>query len=101
MSEPLFCMNLIIPPMLEEQVLDLLLIAPETSAFTSMPVFGHGASPAGLSTAEQVLGRTRQSQIQIILSQRDADAIIARLRQQLSGAGIFFWLNAVTEKGVI
>lgn len=99
MSE--YCMNLIVPPTLEEQVLDLLLIAPETSAFTSMPVFGHGASPAGLSTADQVLGRTRQNQVQIILAQNEADALIAKLRQRFSGTGIFFWLTAVTNKGEI
>ena len=101
MSETSYCLTMILAPTLEEQVLDLLLIAPETSAFTSLPIFGHGTSPADLSTAEQVLGRTRQIQLQLILSREDADALITRLRQQLPGTGIFFWLSPVLERGMI
>lgn len=101
MSDTWYCLTLILTPNMEEQVLDLLLIAPETSTFTSMPVFGHGVSTTDLSTADQVLGRTSQKQVQIVLAQNEADALIAKLRQRFSGTGIFFWLTAVTAKGEI
>ncbi|MEK8088841.1 DUF3240 family protein [Thermithiobacillus plumbiphilus] len=101
MSETSYCLTMILAPTLEEQVLDLLLTAPETSAFTSTSVFGHGANPGDLNTAEQVLGRTRQVQVQLILSRQDADALLARLRQQLPGIGIPFWLSPVLERGMI
>lgn len=101
MAEQLCCLNLIVSPEAEENLLDLLLVSPETRAFTSMQVAGHGADPGRWSTAEQVLGRNRRMQVQLIVSREAADTLLDRLRAELPGAGIFYWLTAVEAMGEI
>lgn len=65
---------LIVPPTLEEMLIDVLLQRPEISGFTSSKVSGHGSvhsDGAQLSIVEQVTGR--QQRVQFMLHASIAD----------------------------
>ena len=86
-------------PELEEQIVDWLLAREDSTGFTSFPVYGHSASHAGLSPAEQVSGRQRRQQFQIQIGADDVDAFIASVRKSFGAAGIHFWVLPLTMGG--
>jgi len=97
MSE--LCLTLICPPTLEEKLLDMLLVDPCVQIFTSTATAAHGASAEQLSAAEQVLGRALASQIQVLITIADKDALLARLHHEFAGAGLRYWLSPILEHG--
>ncbi len=99
MSE--LCLTLLCPPALEEKLLDLLLMSPEATVFTSAPVAAHGLAFGRLSASEQVLGRAQATQIQVLLDQTKKDAVLAAVQTQFAGAGLRYWLTPVSEEGAI
>lgn len=99
MSE--LCLTLLCPPALEEKLLDLLLMSPEATVFTSAPVAAHGLTFGRLSAAEQVLGRAQAIQVQVLLAAAHKDALLAAMQAQFSGTGLRYWLVPVSEVGAI
>lgn len=99
MSE--LCLTLICPPAVEEKLLDLLLLSPEVTFFTSTATAAHGTAHDDLDQTEQVLGRARATGIQVILDATDQAALLAAIRQQFAGAGLRYWLTPVAEAGEI
>ncbi|NDP47545.1 MAG: DUF3240 domain-containing protein [Sulfuriferula multivorans] len=99
MSE--LCLTLVCPPTVEEKLLDLLLLSPNVSFFTSTVTAAHGMAHENMDQTEQVLGRSRAIEIQVILSAANKASLLDSLRQQFSGAGLRYWLSAVTEAGEI
>lgn len=97
MSE--LCLTLLCPPMLEEQLLDMLLMSPETVVFTSTPTAAHGAAAGNLSAAEQVLGRAVATQVQVLIAAKDREAMLDTIRQQFAGTGMRYWLAPILEQG--
>ena len=87
-----------ITPELEESLVDYLLEHGE-EGFTSYPVRGHGEH-THLSIAEQVSGRRKRVQFELILDESRIDPILAGLRTAV-GAGIVWWLQAVLRSGRI
>lgn len=88
-----------IPPELEDELVDYLLSLPGAGGFSSYPVRGHGEQ-ARLSIAEQVSGRRKRIQFELILSQELIDSVLTGLREQV-GTDIYFWQQAVTRSGHI
>jgi hypothetical protein len=99
MSE--LCLTLICPPAVEEKMLDLLLLSPKVTFFTSTATAAHGMAHEGLDQTEQVLGRARATKIQVIFAAADKAALLDAIRQQFSGAGLRYWMTAVAETGEI
>ncbi|MDP1682368.1 MAG: DUF3240 family protein [Burkholderiales bacterium] len=99
MSE--LCLTLLCPPALEEKLLDLLLMSPEAAVFTSAPVAAHGLAFGRLSASEQVLGRAKATQVQVLLALAHKDALLAAVQTQFSGTGLRYWLTPVSEAGAI
>lgn len=99
MSE--LCLTLLCPPAVEEKLLDLLLMSPNTTVFTSAPTAAHGLAFGRLSQAEQVLGRMLATQVQVVFSEEDKEALLKMIQQQFAGAGLRFWLTPVIEGGEI
>jgi hypothetical protein len=95
------CLTLLCPPAVEEKLLDLLLMAPNASVFTSTPTAAHGLSFNNLNQTEQVLGRGFATQVQVIISSADKPALLATIQAQLAGAGLRYWLTPVLEAGEI
>jgi hypothetical protein len=97
MSE--FCLTLLCPPAMEERVLDMLLMTPQISVFTSAPAAAHGLHPSRLDAGEQVLGLAVMTQVQALLGGPERDAVLVELKRKLAGSGLRYWLTPVIESG--
>lgn len=99
MSE--LCLTLLCPPQAEERLLDLLLMLPNTTVFTSTPTAAHGLAHDDMDQNEQVLGRARATEVEVIFAANDKAALLDALRQQFVGAGLRYWITPVIESGEI
>lgn len=86
-------------PELEEDMVDYLLGQEFISGFTSYQVSGHGAF-ANMSLAEQVSGRRKRVQIEVLLEQAGVNTILEGLKSQV-GIDIVYWEQAITNHGRI
>jgi hypothetical protein len=90
---------LVVPPELEETVIDWLLAREEISGFTGQTVYGHSREHGGFSLVEQVTGRQRRVMFQVQTDETTARALLAALGGDLSGAGIRYWVVPVVAAG--
>ena len=94
------CLTIVLPKVFEEDLVDHLLEHPEwVSGFTTTDVNGHGRTVAYHGSAEEVRGRVVRVQVQIVMEQAHADALIAHLKQDMKSAQIAYWLTPVIEFG--
>lgn len=99
MSE--LCLTLICPPAVEEKMLDLLLLSPNVTFFTSTATAAHGMPHEDMDQTELVLGRARATKIQVIFAAPSKAVLLEAIRQQFSGAGLRYWVTTVAETGEI
>ena len=95
------CLTLLCPPVHEEKLLDLLLMAPDATIFTSATVATHGLPSASMEAAEQVLGRARSTQVQVLLDSAGKEALLSEIRAQFPGGRLLYWVTPVAESGVL
>ena len=88
-----------ISPQLEDDMIDYLLAQTQVSGFTSYPVRGHGEH-SYLSIAEQVSGRRKRIQFEIIMAAQEVDGLLGGLASNV-GKGIAYWQLAVMNFGRI
>ncbi len=88
-----------INPELEEDMVDFLLEQEFIKGFTSYQVNGHGAS-ANMSLAEQVSGRSKRVQLEVLLDQTEVSTILAGLKSNV-GVDIVYWEQAISNHGRI
>ena len=91
-------LRLNIPPSLEEDMVDFLLAADEIQGFQSAEVRGHGQVGA-MSIAEQVAGRRRRVQFEIVLDAGATDTLLDRLRGDFPVRDVVYWVLPVTRSG--
>lgn len=84
-------------PELEEDLIDYLLGFEEIEGFTSYQVYGHGEHN-GLSVAEQVTGRRKRSQYEILLSSSVIPQVLEGLASAV-GKDIVYWQQTVQNFG--
>ncbi|HVY67121.1 MAG TPA: DUF3240 family protein, partial [Gammaproteobacteria bacterium] len=77
-----------VAPVAEERVIDWLLGRAEVAGFTSVAVFGHGASHDDLSVAEQVTGRQRRVAIRFEIAAEALEPLLAALIAALEGTDV-------------
>ena len=100
MSE--LCLTLLCPPAIEEKLLDLLLMSPDiVTVFTSTVTAAHGLPHEDLDQTEQVLGRARATEVEVIFAESDKAALLESLRQQFASTGLRYWVTTVIEAGEI
>lgn len=99
MSE--FNLTLICAAEMAEAIMDTLLVHEDIQIFTSMSVHSHGLPSDTLDLAEQVLGRSHQVLIQILLDGDVADSLMRAIRAGELGRPVHFWLTPVTATGGI
>ena len=99
MSE--LCLTLLCPPAIEEKLLDLLLLSPHATVFTSTATAAHGLVHENLDQTEQVLGRARATKVQVIFAATDKAALLEAIRQQFANSGLRYWVATVVETGEI
>jgi hypothetical protein len=90
---------LIVPPTLEEPLVDWLLDCPSLSGFSTTAIHGHGSGQAGLSAIEQVTGRRRRVQFQLHVTWEQAQTILAGLQRDLPEADVHYWLLPLVDSG--
>lgn len=95
------CMTLLCPRAIEEKLLDLLLMSPNMTVFTSTATSAHGLAHEALGQMEQVLGRAHAAKIQAIFSAADKMVLLEVLHEQFAGAGLRYWVTPVIEAGEI
>ena len=78
-SSPELCLVMVAPPEIEEKLLDVLLAAVGNEVFTSTPSFSHGTAQGRLSSVEQVMGRSRSVQVQIIVTAAEMATLLQLL----------------------
>lgn len=87
-----------LPPALEEDLIDYLMKLDLLKGFTSYQAMGHGEHE-NLTIAEQVSGRRRRIQFEILLDdEADAEAIISGLADEV-GKDIRYWQLPVSGIG--
>lgn len=87
------------PPQLEDDLVDYLSSLEQLSVFSSYPVHGHDQH-AQHSIAEQVSGRSRRVQFEMILAKALATELLGGLRSAV-GPGIYYWHLPVSGFGHI
>ncbi len=101
MSGKEFLVTLNAPTGLEEAIVDCLLTFESEHGFSSFPVYAHDHRNEGLSLAEQVSGRQKRLRFQMYVEEAVLTALLARLREDFSGAGIRYWVMPVVDNGMI
>jgi len=86
-----------INPELEEELIDYLLELDSVSGFTSYHVNGHGHH-ASLSIAEQVTGRRKRTQLELLVEVAAVESILAGLASEV-GRDIVYWQQPVNGQG--
>lgn len=84
-------------PALEEELIDYLLLLEEVEGFTSYAVYGHGQH-GGLTTAEQVTGKRKRIQYELLVATQNVPVILAGLAEAV-GRDIVYWQQAVSNFG--
>ncbi len=84
-------------PVLEEDLVDYLLALDFVVGFTSYGVQGHGEHRS-LSVAEQVTGRRRRVQFEMLIDQSNYDGITSALGTAV-GKDITYWQLPVSHIG--
>ncbi len=92
-------LNLVVPPEVESPVTDWLLSQSCVSGFSSHPIAGHGSSEYSMSLAEQVAGKRRQLLFKLHMPYVDAHELLALIKTEFSGSGMYYWLQPVLESG--
>ena len=95
------CLTLLCPPAVEEKLLDLLLMSPHATVFTSISTAAHGLAIGNLSQTEQVMGRAHATEIKVIFAATDKATLLDAIRQQFAGTGLRYWVTTVVEAGEI
>jgi len=98
MSE--LCLTLLCPPAIQERLLDMLLMTPAVSVFTSAPAAAHGLAHHRLNPNEQVLGLAVMTQVQALVTLAERDAVLASMSRQFAGSGLRYWITPVVGAGV-
>ena len=93
------CLTLLCPPEIEEALLDLLLDRAGNEVFTSTPTHGHGLAAERLSASEQVSGRSRAVQVQVLLTPAELQQVRGALAAAFAGSGLRYWVTPVLEQG--
>ncbi len=96
-----YLVTLNVPPSLEEVVVDCLLTFEAEAGFSSFPVNAHDHRNEGLTIAEQVSGRQKKIRFQMYVPESRVDAFISKLKAELSGTDIHYWVLPIIAKGVI
>ena len=94
-----YCLTLICPPTVEEKLLDVLLANAGSDVFTSTPTHSHGSGQGRLSATEQVMGRSRAMQINVLLTTDALGQLRELLQRDFAGTGVRYWATPLAFEG--
>lgn len=94
-----YCLTLICPHSVEEKLLDTLLASAGSEVFTSTPTYCHRAAHGGLTATEQVMGRSRAVQVNVLLTIEELGRLRELLQREFAGAGVRYWAAPLSFEG--
>ena len=94
-----YCLSLICPPSVEEKLLDTLLANAGSEVFTSTPTASHGTAQGRLTATEQVMGRSRAIQVNVLLSAQELAELRELLGREFAGTGLRWWATPLAFEG--
>lgn len=94
-----YCLSLICPPTVEEKLLDVLLANAGSEVFTSTPTYSHGTAQGRLTATEQVMGRSRAVQVNVLLTEEELARLRELLQQEFAGTGVRYWASPLAFDG--
>ena len=92
---------LVAAPESEETVIDWLLAQASIGGFTGYRGFGHSVEHGRFSLAEQVTGRQDRVMFHVETDTAAAALLLERLREDLAGVGLRYWLVPLAGAGHI
>ena len=102
MTQPDVCLMLVVAHELEEMLIDILLEHEDiVHRFGSQPIDAHGARIGYANVAEQVRGRSRRVEFQLLMAGDDTQRILDALRERLPRAEITYWALPLLSYGRI
>ena len=96
---PHYCLTLICPPSVEEKLLDALLANAGSEVFTSTPTYSHGTAQGRLTASEQVMGRSRAVQVNVLLTEEELGRLREQLQREFAGTGVRYWTSPLAHEG--
>jgi len=93
-----FLLRLNVPPGLEEDIVDLLLAAPQITGYQSYPIRGHGRVGA-MSIAEPGAGRRARIQFEIVLDSDLLESTLQALKKAFPTPDVIYWVLPVLQSG--
>jgi hypothetical protein len=98
-TQPQGLLILIVPPTIEEMLVDELLLQSKISGFTSSKVNGHGTvhENSSLSIVEQVTGRQQRVQFMMHASIDDLKDLVTYLKSKYRSTDIHHMLLPILE----
>jgi hypothetical protein len=102
MSAELVCLTLITTRSLRDELFDYLNEQRDlVSGFTASDVSGHGPDVRLQTSAERVKGHDDELMVRTILRVKDATQLLDRLKMDLPGTRIVYWIMPVSKFGLI
>jgi hypothetical protein len=102
MKQPDVCLMLVVADELEETLIDILLEHDDiVRRFGSYPIDAHGARIGYANVAEQVRGRSKRTEFQLLMARDDIDSLLDALREKLPRAEITYWALPLLSYGRI
>lgn len=99
-SETTLCLSLCGSASAGDKLLDILMELID-GPFEIGSVFTHGAAHGCLQGDEIVTGRAAAIQAQLLVRPAQLETVLARLRQELAGVGLRYWVTPVVTRGEI
>ncbi|MFG9007933.1 DUF3240 family protein [Pseudomonas aeruginosa] len=96
---PNIWLTLLCPTTLEEKLIDHLLVNMGSQVFMSTSIAAHGLATDSMSSMEQVMGRTRAIQIQLVVGMQQLPELLDSLHENFPQTGLRYWTSQITQQG--
>ncbi len=94
-------LTLVVPPLLEEEMIDRLLERDGGLEFTVGTVFAHASGQESLSLMEQVTGRKRRIRFDIVGEGNELESLLETLQAQFKGSSVQYLLQPIEARGLL
>ncbi|QJD30987.1 DUF3240 family protein [Methylococcus geothermalis] len=97
----LVLLTLMVPPQLEDALVDWMLSASDIQGFSSQAASGHSSRAEEMSLNEQVAGRTRRVRFEVQLPGEVLAETLMALQTDFRNSGIHYWAMPVLDAGAL
>ena len=88
-----------VPPALSDSLSDWLLENKNTTGFTSSTAWGHSNNTRDYNITEQVTGRQKRVQFQLVGKTDAIQNLISNLKADFHRSGVHYWIVPAVDEG--